>query len=166
LQGGSSMSRQGGGPRGGTSSGWQGGGSRGGGGHGGGSNGWRGGSDWHGGHGGGGHGHGGWHGGHWGGWRGGYWGGYWPYYGYGYWPGYWGGYWPYYGYSGGYYAPSVAYDDRAVYAEAATSYAAPAAVEREVVYPHGRYVLEGDGVSTAYRWIWIPNPPAAPPERQ
>ena len=33
-------------------------------------------------------------------------------------------------------------------------------------YPHGRYELRGDGVSTAYQWVWIPNPPpppAAPP---
>jgi hypothetical protein len=35
-----------------------------------------------------------------------------------------------------------------------------------VRYPHGRYELRGDGVSTAYQWVWIPNPPpppAAPP---
>ena len=36
-----------------------------------------------------------------------------------------------------------------------------------VQYPHGRYELRGDGVQTAYQWVWIPNapppPPAAPP---
>jgi len=35
-----------------------------------------------------------------------------------------------------------------------------------VWYPHGRYELRGDGVTTAYQWVWIPNPPpppAAPP---
>jgi len=35
-----------------------------------------------------------------------------------------------------------------------------------VRYPHGRYELRGDGVTTAYQWVWIPNPPpppAAPP---
>jgi hypothetical protein len=34
---------------------------------------------------------------------------------------------------------------------------APPAVERAIVYPHGRYVLHGDGVSTPYRWEWIPS---------
>ena len=49
--------------------------------------------------------------------------------------------------------------------------AAPAAaapepeIQREVIYPHGKYLLEGDGVSTAYRWTWIPSatPPPPPP---
>ena len=36
---------------------------------------------------------------------------------------------------------------------------ATAAVSREVVYPHGRYLLYGDGVNRAYQWIWVPNPP-------
>ena len=44
---------------------------------------------------------------------------------------------------------------------------APAPRYSNVVrYPHGRYELRGDGVSTAYQWVWIPNPPpppAAPP---
>jgi hypothetical protein len=31
-----------------------------------------------------------------------------------------------------------------------------------VPYPNGRYVLTGDGV-TPYKWVWIPNPPTAPP---
>ena len=43
----------------------------------------------------------------------------------------------------------------------------PPAIQREVVYPHGRYVLYGDGVTMAYQWVWIANPPpppgAAPP---
>jgi hypothetical protein len=33
-------------------------------------------------------------------------------------------------------------------------------VRRQVVYPHGKYVLYGDGVNQAYQWIWIQ---AAPP---
>jgi len=37
------------------------------------------------------------------------------------------------------------------------------AVQREVIYPHGRHVLYGDGVTAAYRWVWVPNPPAPPP---
>lgn len=32
-----------------------------------------------------------------------------------------------------------------------------------VQYPHGRYELRGDGVTVAYRWVWIPNPPPPPP---
>ena len=27
----------------------------------------------------------------------------------------------------------------------------------------GRYELRGDGMSTPYTWVWIPNPPSAPP---
>jgi hypothetical protein len=48
---------------------------------------------------------------------------------------------------------------------------APApAYSRVVQYPHGRYELRGDGVYTAYQWVWIPNappppPPPAPPAR-
>jgi len=43
--------------------------------------------------------------------------------------------------------------------------AQPAAVQREVLYPHGKYVLEGDGVNTPYRWVWIGNG-SAPAEQQ
>ncbi len=32
-----------------------------------------------------------------------------------------------------------------------------------VQYPNGRYELRGDGVYTAYRWVWIPNAPPPPP---
>lgn len=32
-----------------------------------------------------------------------------------------------------------------------------------VQYPHGRYELQGDGVTTPYQWVWIPNPPPPPP---
>jgi hypothetical protein len=51
------------------------------------------------------------------------------------------------------YAPTIAY--------------APPQIQREVVYSHGRYVLLGDGLITAYQWVWIPNapPPPPPPER-
>src|SRR5215510_739159 len=30
-------------------------------------------------------------------------------------------------------------------------------------YPGGRYELRGDGLSRPYIWVWIPDPPAAPP---
>ena len=36
-------------------------------------------------------------------------------------------------------------------------------VQREVVYPHGRYVLYGDGVSQPWQWVWIADGPPAPP---
>jgi hypothetical protein len=57
-----------------------------------------------------------------------------------------------------YAAPPVAYVAPQVV------YAPPApAIQREVVFPHGRYVLQGDGVSVAYYWVWVPNPPPPPP---
>jgi hypothetical protein len=39
-------------------------------------------------------------------------------------------------------------------------------VQREVVYPSGKYVLYGDGVNQAYQWVWIPAPvsPPTPPQ--
>lgn len=39
----------------------------------------------------------------------------------------------------------------------------PPLVQREVVFPHGRYVLYGDGVRQAYEWVWIQNPPPPSP---
>jgi hypothetical protein len=44
---------------------------------------------------------------------------------------------------------------------------APISVPTLVEFPTGWYQLHGDGVSTPYRWVWIPKPPpvpAAPPE--
>jgi hypothetical protein len=56
--------------------------------------------------------------------------------------------------------PPVVYPPpAAVYASAPP----PPAIQREVVYSHGRHVLLGDGVTDAYRWVWVPNPPAGPP---
>jgi hypothetical protein len=70
-------------------------------------------------------------------------------------------------------APVVYTTPPPVYASAPTTYYAPAppppAINRVVVHPHGRYVLLGDGVTAAYQWVWVPNPPAgappAPPTR-
>ena len=61
-----------------------------------------------------------------------------------------------------YYAPppAVIYEPAPAYVSAPPT-PAPA-VQREVVYPHGRYVLYGDGVSRAWQWVWVPNPPPAP----
>ena len=64
---------------------------------------------------------------------------------------------PYYAY------PYPVYPDT-VYAPA---YAPAAAyqpqVQREVCYPSGCYHLQGDGVTVAYSWIWVPAVPAPPP---
>ncbi len=52
--------------------------------------------------------------------------------------------------------------------QASAGYAPPPpapAVQREVVYPHGRYVLYGDGVQRPWQWVWVPAvplPPVAP----
>jgi hypothetical protein len=41
----------------------------------------------------------------------------------------------------------------------------PTPLPSVVQYPHGRYELRGDGVTAAYQWVWIPNPPPAPPAK-
>jgi hypothetical protein len=130
----------------------------GGGGHGGGNRG-----GWHGGHGRGGHGHGGghWHGGWHGGWGPRFYGFYgvpftypYPYYAY-----------PYpYGYTAPAYSypyPPTTYSDVVVSQPQAGyqnggSYQPPA-VQREVFFPNGKYVLYGDGLSQPWRWVWVPN---------
>jgi hypothetical protein len=75
-----------------------------------------------------------------------------------------------------YQAPPVYYQAPPVYsyqappvysappAYAHQTYAAPASAQPQVIqYPHGRYMLQGDGVVTPYKWVWIPNPPIPPP---
>lgn len=64
-----------------------------------------------------------------------------------------------------YYQAPVYYTQPPAYYAPSRTYAAPAppAIQREVVYPHGRYILHGDGVTVAYQWVWLPNPPAPPP---
>src|SRR5262245_19978811 len=42
---------------------------------------------------------------------------------------------------------------------APTPQAAPDVIE----YPNGRHELRGDGVTTPYRWVWVPYPPPPPP---
>ena len=68
-----------------------------------------------------------------------------------------------------YAPPPVVYSTPVVYTTPAPTYAtapsvaaaqpAAPAMSRQVVYPHGRYLLYGDGVTRAYQWVWIPNPP-------
>ena len=60
--------------------------------------------------------------------------------------------------------PTPVYAPAPYYATPAyTPAPATPAVQREVIYPHGRHVLYGDGVTTAYQWVWVANPPPPPP---
>ena len=66
------------------------------------------------------------------------------------------------------YAPAPVYTAPPVYVPVVVPVAIsdlPAAPARPSVIelPEGRYELRGDGVSAPYNWVWIPNPPAAPP---
>ncbi len=67
-----------------------------------------------------------------------------------------------------YYAPPAYYAPyySSGYAAAPAPPAAPPAIQREVVFPQGRYLLYGDGVRVAYQWVWVPNPPSGPPPAQ
>ena len=66
------------------------------------------------------------------------------------------------------YARPVVVERPVVYTQPVI-YTQPAAYQTVIQYPHGRYELHGDGVYTAYRWVWIPvallppPPPPAPP---
>jgi hypothetical protein len=95
-------------------------------------------------------GHGHWHGGWWGG--GIFIGGLgWPY-GYPY---------PYVGYP--YRYPHTVYGAEVVTPSAPTYYEQQP-IQREVVYPNGKYVLYGDGVTQAWQWVWIPATLPSPSE--
>ncbi len=67
-----------------------------------------------------------------------------------------------------YYAPAPAYSAPPPAYSAPTAYvrqtyAAPAPAQPRVIqYPGGRYELHGDGIATAYEWVWIPNPTNLP----
>jgi hypothetical protein len=71
---------------------------------------------------------------------------------------------PYYPYAYPYpysaYAPPLYTAPPAYQSELYLSQPAP----REVCYVGGCYHLEGDGMTTAYHWVWVPNVPEAPPE--
>ena len=67
---------------------------------------------------------------------------------------------PYY-YGHPYSYPYSAYASQVVTTQPAVAYQRQqASVQREVVYPHGKHVLYGDGVTQAWQWVWIP---ASPP---
>ena len=76
---------------------------------------------------------------------------------------------PYYGYPYGYpypypypvYADPV-YVPAPVYQPQTQLSVAPS-VQRDVCYTGGCYHLQGDGVTVAYSWVWVPTAPAAPP---
>ena len=67
-----------------------------------------------------------------------------------------------------YYAPAPAYSAPPPAYSAPTAYVrqtytAPAPAQPRVIqYPGGRYELRGDGIATAYEWVWIPNPTNLP----
>jgi hypothetical protein len=69
-----------------------------------------------------------------------------------------------------YAPPPVAYAAPSPIYQQAPSYASQViAVQREVVYPNGRYVLYGDGVRQPWQWVWVPSvspPPPPPPPQQ
>jgi len=52
-----------------------------------------------------------------------------------------------------------------VLVEPAPPVVGPEPIQREVVYPGGKYVLYGDGVTQPWQWVWIPAtaPPAPTP---
>lgn len=67
------------------------------------------------------------------------------------------------------YAPPPAYYDAPTYYDPSgggpmvgepASLSAPGVIQ----YSTGRYELRGDGITTAYVWVWVPNPPSAPPD--
>jgi hypothetical protein len=64
---------------------------------------------------------------------------------------------------------TVVYTTRTIYATPPPAVAVvpapppPPVYPTVVQYPHGRYELRGDGVTTLYQWVWLPNPPPPPP---
>ena len=65
-------------------------------------------------------------------------------------------------------APVVIERPVPVYSPVVVATPPPPLVHSNVVYyPNGRYVLRGDGVYTAYQWVWVPSVqvlrPAFPP---
>ena len=86
-------------------------------------------------------------------------------------PGYAYGY-PSYGYGGPVYpdaSASYGYDPAPAYSYAPSYSYTPspsvsvAPMPTVIEHPTGRYELRGDGITSSYRWVWIPNPPSTPP---
>src|SRR5262245_7839911 len=51
--------------------------------------------------------------------------------------------------------PPVAYTPPTVYAQPSETAPPAALIQREVVYPNGRYVLYGDGRRQPWQWVWV-----------
>jgi hypothetical protein len=60
------------------------------------------------------------------------------------------------------YEPAPVYEPVPVYSQPSMELGLPP-IPSVIPYPNGRYVLVGDGLTSSYRWVWIPNPPSAPP---
>jgi hypothetical protein len=60
--------------------------------------------------------------------------------------------------------PPASYAAPIYYPPAVYSEPSPPPTPSVVEYPTGRYELRGDGISTPYTWVWIPNPPPPPAE--
>ena len=64
------------------------------------------------------------------------------------------------------YSAPVGYGPPVSYAPTPSPTVAPAPAPptpNVVEFSTGRYELRGDGVSTPYTWVWVPNPPSSPP---
>jgi Domain of unknown function (DUF4124) len=61
------------------------------------------------------------------------------------------------------YSAPMNYSPPVSYAPAPDSTVSVAPTPNAVQFSTGRYELRGDGVSTPYTWVWIPNPPTSPP---
>ena len=67
-----------------------------------------------------------------------------------------------YGYSYGYPYPYTTYAPPEVAVQPVAPSPQPS-VRREFVYPNGKYVLYGDGMTEPWQWVWVPAAPSAPP---
>ena len=65
------------------------------------------------------------------------------------------------------YVPAPVYESPVVYGPpwgSTTLFARePSPLPTVIPYPTGRYELRGDGLTSPYQWVWIPNPPPIPP---
>src|SRR3989441_3419779 len=61
------------------------------------------------------------------------------------------------------YVPPATYYPPTAYAPPSGGTVAVAPTPNVINYPNGRYELRGDGATTPYTWVWIPNPPSSPP---
>jgi len=60
------------------------------------------------------------------------------------------------------YAPAPAYGSVPPVPFSTTTFGAAPTRSSVIEFPTGRYELRGDGISTPYAWVWIPNPPPPP----